>query len=154
MKWIVCGMVALAVIVAGFVGVRAILSSDPIYSVSRVDAILRTNPSSLVGQTIRVRGVVGFCPIQFGCAPNVPPILDDHIGTLSPDPPLQIEYGNSDSLMSTLRGFPLLGALIAPPKHLIDGYQGVLRVRIEVAPPYDCFESLCFRGILQDMARP
>jgi hypothetical protein len=151
MKWLLGGIAALLILVAGFVGVRAIVSSDPIYSVSQLDAALKTHPATVVGHVIRVRGVVGYCPIRAGCPQNVPPIFAAHLGTISPDPPLQLEFGTSDSLTGKLRGFPLLGALIPPPQHLIDGFQGVLRVRIEVAPPYDCFEALCFRGVLQDV---
>ena len=156
MKWLVAGIAALLIAIAVVVAMGGLVAAAPIYSVSQLDAGLRHHPAALVGHLVRVRGVVGFCPVRIGCPPNMPPILNDHLGVLSPEPPLQLDYGSGDggSLLSRLRGLPLLGVLVPARAPLVDGYQGVLRVRIEPVPLYACFERLCYEGVLQDKARP
>jgi hypothetical protein len=84
----------------------------------------------------------------------VPPVLSDHLGPLSPDPPLQLDFGAGDALSARLRSMPLIGGLVPPPRHLVDGYQGVVRVRIEPTPLIDCYTRLCYKGVLLDLARP
>jgi len=57
--------------------------------------------------------------------------------------------------LATLRGLPVVGAFIPAPKQLVDGYMGVLSVRIEVAPQIACFRPVpCYVGVLQDMVPP
>ena len=155
MKWVV-GAVALVLIVAAAsaAALRTLNRDEPVYSVSQLDAVLRRHPSTVVGHVIRVRGVVGFCPVRAGCPPNTPPILAAHLGTLSADPPLELEYGPGDTLLATIRGIPLLGTLVPRRSPLLDGYQGALRVRIQPALPYACYVRLCYEGVLQDKTQP
>jgi len=156
MKWLVAGIATLLMAIAVVVAVGALVAADPLYSVSQLDAGLRRHPAALVGHLVRVQGVVGFCPVRIGCPPNMPPILSPHLGPLSADPPLQLEYGSGDggSLLATLRRVPLLGGLLPARAPLVDGYQGILHVRIEPVPVYACFERLCYEGVLQDKVRP
>ena len=155
MKWLVAALIALCIAgIAGVVLVRAIGPSGPVYSVSQLDALLRRNPAAVVDHVVSVRGVVGFCPVSIGCAPNIPPILGENLGPLGADPPLQLDYGPGDPLLATVRGFPLVGGLVPARAPLTDGYQGVLRVRIEPVSLGDCFERLCYEGVLMDKARP
>lgn len=155
MKWFVAGIATLVIVgVVGVIAVRALVASDPVYSVSQLDAALRSHPATVVDHVIRVRGVVGFCSVRAGCPPNTPPILAAHLGPLSADPPLELQYGTGDRLLATLRGIPMLGALVPRPSPLLDGYQGVLRVRIQPALPYACYVRLCYEGVLQDKTQP
>src|SRR5712692_4331593 len=119
MKWQVVGLVTLLVAgTSGFVAARAMVGTDPIYSVSQVDAVLRTHPATLIGRVIRVRGVVGFCSVRAGCPPNTPPVLSPRLGPPSPDPSLELDYGPPSSLVAALRDVPFVGGYIPPPKHL------------------------------------
>lgn len=153
-KRVAAVIVALILAACAGVAMRALADGGPIYSVPQIDAALRRDPASLVGRVVRVRGIVGFCPVRAGCPPNVPPVLNARLGTPSLDPPLQLDYGPDTMLLSTLRGLPVLGALVPQRPPLEDGYQGILRVRIEPVPPGLCFEHLCFEGVLQDRAQP
>ncbi|HWE64571.1 MAG TPA: hypothetical protein VHB98_22880, partial [Chloroflexota bacterium] len=113
---------------AGGLAVHAVVPNDLTYSVSQLDAGLRRHPAAFVGHVVDVRGVVGFCPTTIGCPPNIPPILSPRLGQLSAVPPLQLDYGSGNTLLGTLRDLPLLGTMIPPPAHLVDGFDGVLRV--------------------------
>lgn len=50
--------------------------------------------------------------------------------------------------------FSVPGTLVPPQEPLVDGYEGVVRVRIEPALPGACYEPRCYQGVLQDRARP
>ena len=107
-----------------------------------------------MAQWHRVRGVVGLCPVRAGCPPNGPPVLAAHLGPLSPDPPLQLDFGTGSTMLDSLRSIPLLGSLLPAPQHLVDGYQGVVTVRIEPSSPYECYAHPCYSGVLQDLLPP
>ncbi len=155
MKRLMIGIAVLLIAGAGGgIAMRQLVDAGPIYSVSQLDAVLRSHPAAVIGHVVLVRGAVGFCPIRIGCPPNIPPIMSERLGQPSPDPPLQLGYGPDQSLLASLRGLPVLGALIPPRPPLEDGYQGIVRVRIEPVSPAACFERLCFEGVLQDKARP
>ena len=139
---------------AGGIAVRNLVDAGPIYSVSQLDAVLRSNPAALLGHVVLVRGIVGFCPVRAGCPPNIPPIISEKLGQPSPDPPLQLDYGPDQSLLASLRGLPVLGALVPSRPPLEDGYQGVLRMRIEPLPLVACYGPLCYKGVLQDRVPP
>lgn len=146
-----------ALLIAGAVvafAERARGAAGPIYSVAQIDARLRSDPASLMGRVVAVRGVVGFCPVRAGCPTGVPPVLSDHLGPLSPAPPLQLDFGPADPLLARLRAAPVIGAFVPPPRPLADGYQGVVHVRIEPTPLIDCYTRLCYKGVLLDFARP
>jgi hypothetical protein len=156
MKLLVAG-IAVMLLIGGAIAAVAthgLGGAEPVYSVSQLDAILQHHPASVVGHVIGVRGVVGFCPVRAGCPANIPPIISEKLGVPSPDPPLQLGFEPGNSLLANLRDLPVLGAFVPRPKRLVDGYAGVVRVRIEAEPPFACFERLCFEGVLQNTAAP
>ena len=127
----------------------------PVFTVMEVQRAVARHPGRWLGQTVQVRGRLGFALVRMclgdpDCVGQ--PTLADAapVGAMEP---LPLEWGGLDPLQAALRHLPLLSRLLPLASEPRWGTVETYRVRLDAAPDVSYGEAICYSAVLLDVAQ-
>jgi hypothetical protein len=125
----------------------------PRYTVAALRDRLDSQAVSVVGRTLRVRGVVQNCgpydtapPYCLAPAPPADPAV--------PIDPIPVVWASPDPLRRWLAALPLLGAIVPGEQPVSSGQVGIYMLRLRVQASDLCGDPVCYEALLLDATSP
>jgi hypothetical protein len=127
----------------------------PVYSVAELRSHLAEDRQRWVGRTLLVRGVA----VTAACVPPPEGVLCGMPRLLLSDPDpaaasevLDLAWGPSDPLLTSLRRVPLLGAFLPAPRAIRWGLVATYRAQLRATDKALCGTPRCYEALLLDVS--